>query len=198
MNFISTSVRQWEKMDVSAKAVFHWILSQSYSIGARFEAFLHLFFFSSLNEVNKLALESHKDFIKYPSNESHSVMFDSLWLHGLYSPWNSLGQNTGLGSLSLLQGIFILGHKLRTRNPCPNLVDLQRIGISLHLYLLLSIWGTEIVPHSLYSAGWLAWGKSFVNMYWTNTFSNLVWIFSTFSIIVMDNTTFSHMTKDHY
>ena len=26
--------------------------------------------------------------------------------HGLYSPWNSLGHNTGLGSLSLLQGIF--------------------------------------------------------------------------------------------
>ena len=27
-------------------------------------------------------------------------------IHGLYSPWNSLGQNTGVGSLSLLQGIF--------------------------------------------------------------------------------------------
>ena len=26
--------------------------------------------------------------------------------HGLYSPWNSPGQNTGAGSLSLLQGIF--------------------------------------------------------------------------------------------
>ena len=29
-----------------------------------------------------------------------------MWPHGLYSPWNSLGQNTGMGSLSLLQGIF--------------------------------------------------------------------------------------------
>ena len=38
--------------------------------------------------------------------ESHSVMSDSLQPHGLYSPWNSLGQNTGAGSLSLLQGIF--------------------------------------------------------------------------------------------
>ena len=38
--------------------------------------------------------------------ESHSVMSDSLWPHGLYSPWNSPGQNTGVGSLSLLQGIF--------------------------------------------------------------------------------------------
>ena len=26
--------------------------------------------------------------------------------HGLYSPWNSPGQNTGVGSLSFLQGIF--------------------------------------------------------------------------------------------
>ena len=26
--------------------------------------------------------------------------------HGLYSPWNSPGQNIGVGSLSLLQGIF--------------------------------------------------------------------------------------------
>ena len=26
--------------------------------------------------------------------------------HGLVSPWNSLGQNTGVGSLSFLQGIF--------------------------------------------------------------------------------------------
>ena len=30
----------------------------------------------------------------------------SLKLHGLYSPWNSPGQNTGVGRLSLLQGIF--------------------------------------------------------------------------------------------
>ena len=33
-------------------------------------------------------------------------MSDSLRPHGLYSPWNSLGQNTGVCSLSLLQGIF--------------------------------------------------------------------------------------------
>ena len=39
-------------------------------------------------------------------SESHSVVSNSLWCHGLYSPWNSPGQNTGAGSLSLLQGIF--------------------------------------------------------------------------------------------
>ena len=38
--------------------------------------------------------------------ESCSVVFDSLRPHGLYSPWNSPGQNTGVGSHSLLQGIF--------------------------------------------------------------------------------------------
>ena len=36
---------------------------------------------------------------------SHSVVSDSLQPHR-HSPWNSPGQNTGLGSLSLLQGIF--------------------------------------------------------------------------------------------
>ena len=33
-------------------------------------------------------------------------MSNSLRLHGLYSPWDSLGQNAGVGSLSLLQGTF--------------------------------------------------------------------------------------------
>ena len=39
-------------------------------------------------------------------SESHSVVPDSLQPHGLYSSWNSLGQNTEVGILSLLQGIF--------------------------------------------------------------------------------------------
>ena len=42
----------------------------------------------------------------WSESESHSVMPSSLWPHGLYSPWNSPGQNTGMGSCSLLQGIF--------------------------------------------------------------------------------------------
>ena len=36
---------------------------------------------------------------------SHSVVSNSLRPCGLYSPWNSRGQNPGVGSLSLLQGI---------------------------------------------------------------------------------------------
>ena len=36
--------------------------------------------------------------------ETRSGVSDSLQSHGLYSPWNSRGQNTGVGSLFLLQG----------------------------------------------------------------------------------------------
>ena len=39
-------------------------------------------------------------------SESHSVVSNSLGPHELYSPWNSPGQNTGMGNLSLLQGVF--------------------------------------------------------------------------------------------
>ena len=39
-------------------------------------------------------------------SESCLVMSDSLQPHRLYSPWNSPGQNTGVHSLSLLQGIL--------------------------------------------------------------------------------------------
>ena len=45
--------------------------------------------------LNSLNLGSH------PESESHSVVSNSLLLHGLYSPWNSPGQNAGVGSLSL-------------------------------------------------------------------------------------------------
>ena len=55
---------------------------------------------------------------------------DSFRPHGLYSPWNSPGQNTGEGRLSFLQGIFLtqgsnphcrqilyqLSHQLEIRN----------------------------------------------------------------------------------
>ena len=41
-----------------------------------------------------------------PYCEGCSVVSNSLQPHGLYSAWNSPGQNTGVGSCSLLQGIF--------------------------------------------------------------------------------------------
>ena len=39
----------------------------------------------------------------YSESGSHSVMSNSLQPHEPYSPWNSPGQNTGVGSLFLLQ-----------------------------------------------------------------------------------------------
>ena len=40
-------------------------------------------------------------------SENCSVVSDSLQPHGLFNPLDSLGQNTGVGSLSLLQRIFL-------------------------------------------------------------------------------------------
>ena len=48
-------------------------------------------------------------------------MSDSLQLHGLYIPWNTPGQSTGVGSLSLLQGIF------PTQGSNPGLLHCRRI-----------------------------------------------------------------------
>ena len=43
---------------------------------------------------------------KKSESERHPVASNSLRPHGLYSPWNSPGNYTGVGSCSLLQGIF--------------------------------------------------------------------------------------------
>ena len=42
----------------------------------------------------------------------------TLWSRGLYSPWDSPGQNTGVVSLSLLQGIFPTQESNRGLLPC--------------------------------------------------------------------------------
>ena len=42
----------------------------------------------------------------FSESESRSVMSNALQPRGLYSPWNSPGQDTGVGSLSVLQGTF--------------------------------------------------------------------------------------------
>ena len=56
-------------------------------------------------------------------SESHSVVSDSLQPHGLYSPWNSPGQNTGVGSLSLLQGIFLIQELNRNLLHCRQILN---------------------------------------------------------------------------
>ena len=54
-------------------------------------------------------------------SESRSVVSNSLQPQELYSPWNSPGQNTGVGSLSLLQGFFL------TQESNPGLLHCRRI-----------------------------------------------------------------------
>ena len=44
--------------------------------------------------------------VGYGESGSCSVVSNSLQTHGLYSPWNSPGQNTGVGSLFCLQELF--------------------------------------------------------------------------------------------
>ena len=58
-------------------------------------------------------------------SESLSVMSNSLRPHELSRPWNSPGQNTGVGSLSLLQGIF------PTQGSDPGLLHCRRIFYQL-------------------------------------------------------------------
>ena len=70
---------------------------------------------------NTIYIDSYSSCSKQVTRESCSVISNSLWPHGLYkemdttewlnwtglyNPWTSPGQNTGLGGLSLLQGIF--------------------------------------------------------------------------------------------
>ena len=63
--------------------------------------------FCSLALLLALSLSSSSMCLSITSeSESRSVVSSSLWPHGLHSPWNSPCQNTGVGSLSLLQGIF--------------------------------------------------------------------------------------------
>ena len=51
-------------------------------------------------------------------------MSDSLWPHGLYSPWNSTGQNTGVGSAQFSCSVMsdsLRPHELQhARTPCPS------------------------------------------------------------------------------
>ena len=76
-----------------------------------------------------------------PWSESHSVMSNSLWSHKLYSPWNSPGQNTGVGSSSLLQGIFPTQGSNPDLPHCRIWVGFHRIHIGF-----FTSWATREAP----------------------------------------------------
>ena len=78
-------------------------------------------------------------------SESHSIVSDSLWSHGLYGPWDSPGQNTEVGSRSLLQGIFpIQGSESGLPHCRRSLYQLSQRGSPLRA--LTSLPGINCVP----------------------------------------------------
>ena len=66
--------------------------------------FLFLLSYSKESQYNALTLQYRVLTIKL--SENCSVVSDSATPWAIHSSWNSPGQNTGAGSLSLLQGIF--------------------------------------------------------------------------------------------
>ena len=69
----------------------------------------HVIFNKSLYNLNlTLTNDLDKSIPKVKSESvSSSVLSKSLWPHGPYCPWNTPDQNIGVGSYSLLQGIFL-------------------------------------------------------------------------------------------
>ena len=65
--------------------------------------------------------ETARPFMYESKSESCSFVSNPMWPHGLYIPWNSPGQIIGLGSPSLLQGIF------PTQGSNPHLLHCRRI-----------------------------------------------------------------------
>ena len=64
-------------------------------------------FCQAVGTWNLLILSSQKCLSSfYSESERHSVVSDCLWPHGIFSPWNSPDQNTGVGRFFLFQGIF--------------------------------------------------------------------------------------------
>ena len=92
-------------------------------------------------------------------------MSDSLQPHGLYSPWNSPDQNTGVGSLSLLQEIF------PTQGSNPGLLHCRQILYQLShreaqdtgvgsLALLQGIFLTQGLNQALLHCRWILYQLS--------------------------------------
>ena len=93
-------------------------------------------------------------------------MSDSLRPHGLYGPWNSPGQNTGAGSLSLLQGIFPT-QGIKPRSPALRVDSLpaepqgkpKNTGLG-SLCLLQGIFPTQGSNPGLPHCGWILYQLS--------------------------------------
>ena len=97
-------------------------------------------------------------------SESCSVVSDSLRPHGLYNPYNSLGQKTGVGSLSFLQGIFPTQGSNSGLPHCERILyQLSHEGSCWSHHFMANRWGNSGNSDRLYFLGlqyhcrWLLW-----------------------------------------
>ena len=57
-------------------------------------------------QIQSIGVSITPELLSDHSVKNFPFLSNSLWPYGLYSPWNSPGQNTGVGSCPLLQGVF--------------------------------------------------------------------------------------------
>ena len=108
---ISTCIITMKESEITSEIcldyfTFLWLSFLVYEMSTM--AFPSMVFLGSFWESNEF---THPKFLELKcqrerESESCSVVSDSLQPHGLCSPWNSPGQNIGVGSLPLLQGTF--------------------------------------------------------------------------------------------
>ena len=100
-------------------------------------------------------------------SESRSVMSNSLRPHSLHSPRNSPGQNTGVGSLSLLQG-NLSNPGIQPRSPALQVDSLPAESQGKpnntgegSLFLLQGIFPTQESYQSLLHCKWILYQLSY-------------------------------------
>ena len=131
---LQARVLEWSAIAFSKYDAWHKI--NSIKISAII--FLILVLFKMIWQEKHLKVINYQLLHIYES-ESHSVMSNSLWPHGLYSAWNSPGQNTGVGSLPFLHGIF------PTQGLNPGILHYRKI-----LYQLSHKWSPRILEWVAY------------------------------------------------
>ena len=117
-------------------------------------------------------------------SESHSVVSDSLPLHGLYSPWNSARQNTGVGSLSLLPRIEPGSPALQADSLCDYKVRLLHTHTIKPEPVILEWGGQQIVSHGPNPSPWVecslisAVKKVLLEHIYSHSFTYCLWLLS--------------------
>ena len=129
-----------------------------------------------INSQNSYNHEKGKD-----ESESCSLLSNFLQPHVLYSPWNSPGQNTGVGSCSLLQGIF------PTQGSNPGLPHCRRILYQLSDSMLYFTYFSVLLIY-LYSRDLLwarKYGQNYQASFEARALSSIAWFQSMLQWSVM-------------